>query len=223
VPGTRVSVIITAWNAERYIGEALASVAAQTLPVHQIVVNDDGSTDGTVGAIRASGLPVEVLESPHEGISQGRNRALARATGDVLAFLDADDVWLPTKLEKQCGLLAARPELDAVYCRVDEFADGAGDGHRAPVLDAVGPLLSGTVIRAHLLDAVGPFRPGLASGDWLDWWARATDGGMRADEVPEVLVRRRLHAHNNSLREASGSILLSIFREKIHRDREGTA
>jgi glycosyltransferase involved in cell wall biosynthesis len=221
VPRPRVSVIITAWNAERFIGEALASVAAQTVQAHQIVVNDDGSTDGTVAAIRASGVHVDLLESPHEGISEGRNRAMARATGDLLAFLDADDVWLPTKLERQLELLEERPELDAVFCRTDEFADGAGARHRAPARGAVGPLLSGVVVRAAVLDRAGGFRPGLRSGDWLEWWARATDAGMQAEEVPEVLMRRRLHEENNSLREASSRDLLSIFRARIERDRQG--
>ena len=130
--GCTCSIVITAWNAEQFIGEALASVMAQTRPVHQIVVNDDGSTDGTAAAVEAMPGPIELLRSPHEGISEGRDRGLARATGDVVAFLDADDLWLPEKLARQCQVLTDHPEVDTVYTRTNKFDDEPTASHRSP-------------------------------------------------------------------------------------------
>ena len=217
----RVSVVITAWNSERHLGEALESVLAQTHPAAEVIVNDDGSTDGTAAVVRSFGSAVTLLSSPHEGIGAGRNRAIEHATGDLLAFLDADDRWHPRKLEVQVAALRTDPALDAVFVAADEFVDAAGASrHRLPRLGIVGPLVSSLVLRSEAAARVGPFDPTTTLGDWIDWWGRATELGLRVAYLDEVLADRRLHEHNNSVvngRDAAQ--YLRVVWERIDRAR----
>jgi glycosyltransferase involved in cell wall biosynthesis len=224
-PGSpRVSVIITAWNAERHVAAAIDSVLAQTRPAAEVIVNDDGSDDGTAAVVRRYGSTVTLLSSPHRGIAHGRNQAIQRATGDLLAFVDADDLWRPRKLEAQVAMLAATPTADASFCGLDEFVDEGGlHGHRAPRRGVVGPVISTLVIRAETAGRIGPFDPSLEVGDWIDWWGRALEAGVQSADVPEVLADRRLHANNHSVRKASESDqYLRIVRAHLARDRAGS-
>lgn len=217
----RTSVVITAWNAERFVADAIDSVLAQSRPAEEVIVNDDGSTDGTLATLGRYEESITVLTGPHLGTSAGRNRALAVATGEVIALLDADDLWLPTKLEQQLALLEAHPEVEAVFTGVDEFVDRAADDGAAPARPAqtgiTGPLASTLAARRSLVDRVGPFDETLAIGDWMDWWARATAAEATTATVPTVLARRRLHAHNSTLRRdaATSGEYLSIVRRRL--------
>lgn len=217
----RVSVLITAWNAERFLDQALDSVFAQTRPAAEVIVTDDGSTDGTAAVVRRYGDAVTLIEAPHGGVSRGRNLAIERATGDLWAFLDADDLWRPQNLEIQVAALVADPSLDAVFCGTDEFVDdGGAPAHRAARLGVVGPLVSSLLIRAEAARRIGPFDATLIVGDWIDWWGRATQLGVRYANLPEVLADRRLHAHNNSVRGAANNgQYLRIIRDRLARGR----
>lgn len=110
----RVSVIIPAYKAARTIGRALVSVLAQTHPAHEIIVIDDGSPDEVATVVAAYGAPVILLQQPNGGAASARNRGIEHATGDFIAFLDADDYWEPQKLETQLGLFERHPELGLV-------------------------------------------------------------------------------------------------------------
>jgi glycosyltransferase involved in cell wall biosynthesis len=107
----RVSVVIPTYNAGPLVVEAVESVLAQIRPADEVVVVDDGSTDDTAERLGRFGPPVRVVRKENGGVSTARNRGVAEATGDVVAFLDADDVWHPRKLELQLAALAARPDL----------------------------------------------------------------------------------------------------------------
>ena len=209
---------MTAWNAESFIAEALDSALAQTRPPDEIIVNDDGSTDGTVTVVQGYVDRVTLLPGQHRGQSTGKNQALARATGDHIAFLDADDLWLPHHLERLLAALDDAPEPDAAFGATDEFidSDGTTDEARVPRLGAVGPLLSGSLLRRSLFDRVGVFLPGVELGDWIDWWSRATSAGARFVLLPEVLTRRRLHQHNTTLEQAGHrDQYLRVVRERL--------
>ena len=108
------SVVIPCFNAERYILAAVRSVLAQGGSVEVIVV-DDGSSDGSVQAVRQSGLPVTLIEQRNQGVAVARNAGIAHARGRWVAFIDADDIWLPGKLDKQRRLLASNPGARMAY------------------------------------------------------------------------------------------------------------
>ena len=119
-----VSVVIPAYNAGRYIDEALESVLGQTHRRVEAIVVDDGSTDDTRARVQAYGDRVRYLGQTNAGVGAARNRGLAAATGDFIAFLDADDVWRPEKLEVQLAVAARHPASGLIACDGARLAPG---------------------------------------------------------------------------------------------------
>jgi glycosyltransferase involved in cell wall biosynthesis len=129
-----VSVIIPTYNRIDFLVQAIDGVLGQTYTNYEVLVADDGSTDGTADRLRQYGSPVQHLRLEHAGRpSATRNRALAVARGDLVAFLDDDDIWLPAKLERQVALLQREQDLGMVYTNAC-FLDEEGK-HSEPVLD----------------------------------------------------------------------------------------
>jgi glycosyltransferase involved in cell wall biosynthesis len=119
-----ISVIIPAYNAEKYLGEAIESALNQTRPAKEIIVVDDASTDRTVEIARGFGERVTVLvNEKNSGPGFSRNAGVAASTGDYLAFLDADDKWLPGHLEDLAGLLDKWPEAGFACCGLQQFGE----------------------------------------------------------------------------------------------------
>ncbi len=152
-----VTVVVPVWNAERFLAEAIESVIAQTWPDWELLLADDGSTDRSPEIARsyADRHPgkIRCLEHPgraNRGESATRNLGLKAGKGDLFAFLDSDDVWLPEKLERQVPLLLARPEAGWLYGNTQYWFEGFEDSRRdfAPPLG----LPSGTLVEPpHLL------------------------------------------------------------------------
>ena len=113
--GQSISVVIPVYNGESYLEMAIRSALTQTEPPGEIIVVDDGSTDGSAAIARGFGAPVHCLSQPHAGLSAALNRGIERAHGTFLAFLDADDLWMEAKLARQLDALEANPTLDAVF------------------------------------------------------------------------------------------------------------
>jgi glycosyltransferase involved in cell wall biosynthesis len=164
-----VSVVIPCFNAEAYIGEALESVAAQTRRPLEVLVTDDASTDGSAGVVR-SFEGVRLLQNPvNLGNALARNRGLLEARGDVVAFLDADDIWLPHHLETVVPMLEAHPETAVGFSAVEHFGsrsgvwlvdlpeDGPFDAFQACLEATCVPQMS-AVVRRDVLAAVGHYR-----------------------------------------------------------------
>ena len=196
----RVSVVIPAFDRERYLPEAIASVQAQRLPGVEIVVVDDGSSDATAAA--AVGFAdVVCLRRPHAGAAAARNAGVAAARGELLAFLDSDDLWTPGALRTLTAVLDERRDVDLGFGLVEEFVSpelGEEEGGR--LLPAAGPVpgyCAGAMLaRRAAFSSVGPFDEGLRVGEFVDWIARARERGLRSHVVDEVVLRRRLHSGN---------------------------
>lgn len=198
------SVVITAWNRAAYLGEAVRSALAQTRAPREILVVDDGSTDDSAEIAESFGEPVRVLRRPHGGMAAALNTGVAAARGDVIAFLDSDDLWLPEKLGLQLGALESDSGLDGVYGWSDSFAcPTLGAAERAQILvpaePAQAPGTSCLAIRAALLERVGPFADFHACV--LDWLNRAGELSARIHCIDAVLMRRRLHADCQSVKQ----------------------
>lgn len=202
-----VSVIIPAYNAAPFIGEAIASVLAQTHRELDIMVVDDGSTDGTVDVVRRFGARVCLLQQRQGGAAVARNAGASATAGEWLAFLDADDAWLPEKLSHQLAVADAGTGL--VYS--DRFNMGEADGWPRihgdlfPILegDIFLPLLetgnfittSTVIVRRDVFRAVGGFciDPALLPAEDWDLWLRIAERHcIRACREP--LANYRLHA-----------------------------
>lgn len=143
-----VSVIMPVYNGERFIAQAIDSVLTQTYPQWELIVVNDGSTDGTADILaRYTDPRIRCTYQENQGLAITRNTGIRVATGEYLAFLDADDEWEPQFLQTCCEVLAQRHDLAAVYTR-NVFIDG--QGHRLPGLG--GQTLSGPEVRRHLVE-----------------------------------------------------------------------
>jgi len=122
-----ISVIVPTFNAGQFIGEALASILAQTRPPEEIIVVDDGSTDHTAEVVAAFlDSRIRYRRQANQGVAVARNQGLAEARGEYIAFLDADDRWLPTMLEEQGALLDARPDVVFCFANFRRFVEATG-------------------------------------------------------------------------------------------------
>lgn len=215
----KVSVVIPAHNAEAFITEAIDSALAQTAAIDlEIVVYNDGSTDGTAEILQSYGDRIVSLPSlsGSRGVSFARNRAMEAATGDLVAFLDADDVWLPDKLEKQIACLREDEDL-AVFGMVQEFgADGPLAGYQTCALPVV------CLLPTALARRVGGFDESLTLGDFADWLSRLQDLPTRFVYVQEPLARRRHHETNlGRQKKDHRKDYLEVVRRKLARKRSG--
>jgi glycosyltransferase involved in cell wall biosynthesis len=202
----RITVMIGVYNGADYLGEAIDSVLAQTRPAHELIVVDDGSTDGSGDIAESYGPPVRCIRQDRGGMAASRNRAIREATGDFFAFLDADDRFPPEKLERQLAVFDADPSLDVVYGHVTEFLSPDLDDEarallRTPNHDLPWPTPNLMLVRREAFFRVGPFSTELKVGIGVDWYARAGELGLKNAVPPVVVLERRLHADNNGIRE----------------------
>ena len=199
----RVDVVIPAFNVSAFLGEALDSVLAQGPSVGKVIVVDDGSSDGTATHAAARGAPVELVQlQGNQGAAAARNAGIARCAAEYVAFLDADDRWLPDKLDVQIAALSGAPECAFAICRVRPFADlEMPAAERAALLaqqpaEMEGWLASALVARRSLFAQAGVFADDLRMGEVIDWFSRVRPFGHVA--IPAVLVERRMHRNNTT-------------------------
>ncbi len=214
--GMKVDVVIPAYNAARYIGDTLRSVLAQTLPPARVIVVNDGSTDDTADLARqlaadhAGVVEVLVVDQPNAGQSVARNAGIGHGVSPFVAFLDADDLWHPKKLELQMALFRSDEDdgLGLVYCGTS--AIDANSGPTLPtsakrpmpagmIFDTLlhGNFINGSasaaVVRRECLDTLGMFDPDLRAVEDWDLWLRISER-YRVDRVEDELVAIRQHA-----------------------------
>lgn len=197
-----ISVIIPVFNGARYLGEAIQSVLDQTRAADEIIVVDDGSTDDSHQI--AAQYPVTCLRQANSGASVARNRGVIQSRGTWLAFLDADDVWTAGKLALQAAVFEEHPELDAIFGLVEQFSSPEADPG-APQARFVGKTLNGVHCGTLLIKREAFLRVGFLKPDWkvahfLEWYARAEDARLNMFTLPEVLMRRRVHTTNLTVR-----------------------
>jgi glycosyltransferase involved in cell wall biosynthesis len=202
------SVIVPVFNGERFLARALDSILAQLYEPLDLILVDDGSTDATPAIAKRYGGQLRYLRQTNAGPAAARNAGIAAARGELLAFLDSDDVWLPGKLPRQVERFATRPELDYSItffqnCWEPELADQAAyyRGRRyAEPLPGYG--FSTLVARRELFASVGLLNPDdfPLLGEDADWFLRVREAGAIGELLDEVLVRRRLHGRNLTIR-----------------------
>ena len=202
-----VSCIVPVYNGEKYLGEAIDSILGQSYRPLEVLVCDDGSTDGTAHVAARYGDAVRYLRQANAGPCAARNLGVAHALGEYLAFLDADDVWVPGKLARQMALFDARPDLDFSVGHVQNFveADSSQSVDPALLVPLAGFTTVALLVRRTSFERVGVFNASLKHSSETDWFLRAEEAGAVRELLPDVLVRRRLHGSNRSVRFASRS------------------
>lgn len=224
MPAPRVSIIMPAHNVQGFVGQAIASVAAQTYPSFELIVVNDGSTDATAEVLREARatwpLAPELLRietrAQGSGASAARNHGVARAQGAFLAFIDADDRWMPETLAHLMAALEASPDSDIAcprYCRINEAGETinylgepvtpAQAPQGAPRhFDAGEALLAtpaesatGVLVRRDAFAAGGGFDPALPSNNDIDCWLRIlTVRGTTLVRCPQAVVAYRIRS-----------------------------
>jgi len=198
----RVSVIVPTFNRRAMVREAVASVLSQTVRDFELIVVDDGSEDGTAECLnREFGSDLRLIRTENRGVAAARNTGAAAARGELLAFLDSDDLWRPRKLEAQLEHFAAHPDSQA--CQTDEIWIRNGvrvnprRRHRKPDGDIFWRSLelclvspSAVMLRRDLFERLGGFDEGLPACEDYDLWLRL--GRMApVSLIPEALVVKR--------------------------------
>lgn len=196
-----VSVVIPAYNAERFIRKTLDSVLSQTAPVTEVLVVDDGSKDGTCAVVESYGAPVRLLRQKNQGPSTARNLGSRTATSEFLAYLDADDAWRPEKTARQLAALAENPAAVLCYTGLLNFNEEEGvEFASAPTplaalkaeLRIRNPRIvpSSVMVRRAAFDATTGFDPALkGSEDWDFAIAMLELGPFCVIEDPLTLYR----------------------------------
>jgi glycosyltransferase involved in cell wall biosynthesis len=200
-----VSVIIPCFNAAPFLAAAIDSIIQQPAEASQIIVVDDGSSDESAVIAKSFGSRVKLLRQQNSGISAARNAGLGLATAELLAFLDADDLWTRDSLAARLAVLADSPGTDCVFGEVEQFLNpdlGAARRARLAVDLRRQPMRHpGTMlIRRRAFDRVGPFNEDLEVGEMVEWIGRAEAAGITMHSTGELVMRRRIHESNHSLR-----------------------
>ena len=196
-----VSVIIPTFNRWPMLGEAVDSVLAQTVSDYELIVVDDGSTDGTPLRLRDYGERLTVLTHSRRGVAAARNLGVSRSAGRYLAFLDSDDLWHPRKLERQLDFMEQNPNVE--ICQTDEIWIRNGvrvnprRKHRKPSGDIFRPSLdlclvspSAVMMRRELFERVGGFDESFPVCEDYDLWLRISKD-TEVPLIPEALVTKR--------------------------------
>lgn len=221
---TEYTLIMGVKNAEIYIEETLKSVFAQSLLPNELIIVDDYSQDRTVEIAKSFDFDVKIISNKRSGLSAALNQGIQEAKSHYLAFLDADDLWLPTKQEKQISFLNENLSLEVVSSaalnfKKSEITDQYFESSREfppSRLFTASTFRKETFLKYGLLDeSQGHF-------GWLyEWWSRAGDAGIKYGQIEEILFHRRIHETNSWVlqKELATKTVLEIVRKNIARNK----
>lgn len=208
-----ISVIIPVHNGERFIADAIESVLAQDYRPLELIVVDDGSTDQTREIVRGF-TQATLLEQACAGAGAARNIGIRASRGELLAFLDADDLWEREKLTRQAEKLLTEPDLEAVFGHVAEFGE-----RRAPGGSRPGPIPGTMLIRRSAFERIGFYDEDPGGVEGVDWYLRATEKSLRHQMLPEILYRRRIHGENRTIVNLDPKSYLRALKGSLERRR----
>lgn len=207
---TSVSCIIPAYNAARFIDEAIESVLAQTVPVAEIIVVDDGSTDNTIELLSRYGSSVRVLTQQNAGPAAARNNGVRNSTGAFIAFLDSDDLWKAEKTEVQLSRFEQNPDLQVCFADLFNFRTITPN---APFRDGFEELVEWPRVpfspctllaRRSAFETIGEFDVSLRRGEDTEWFVRMMMRKVPYEVLKDVLLWRRVHDQNLTLESPPG-------------------
>lgn len=212
-----VSVVIPVFNGETFLREAVESVLAQKYSPVEIIIVDDGSTDGTEAVARSLSEAVRYLRQSNQGPAAARNRGIELAQGSLIAFADADDLWPEGKLELQLPYLLRDPAIEIVLGRIqqvrlEEFAE--------PTFSVN---LGSTIIRKSVFERVGLFDESMRYSEDVDWFMRAREAGAAIVTIDDVTLLYRQHEQNMTRGKSTSELnVLKALKRSLDRRRERT-
>jgi glycosyltransferase involved in cell wall biosynthesis len=223
-----VSVIIPVYNGEFFLANAIQTVKNQNYSALEIIVVDDGSTDATADIAAQFNNEIQYLYQSNQGPAAARNRAIEVAQGDIYAFMDVDDAWVPGAFEQLLKTLIFSPTTDIVRGLIQEEAIV---GHNLDNTDPsirsgnyYGVNLGSALFRKSVFHTVGPFDPSLAQAEDLDWFIRAWEKQIEKIDVDTVFLIYQKHGNNiTRARNMVVSGCLHAYKRHIDRLRTGLA
>lgn len=199
-----ISVIIPVYNAEKYLKEAVESVLRQTVQPEEIFLIDDGSTDSSAEKAKEFLPDVTLISQKNKGISGARNAGIKRAKGQILAFLDSDDLWPEHHLDVLLTAFEQDENLAIVCGHVQQFLneDTKELQSRIPEGQEVLPgyVAGASLIKKGVFDKVGLFDETLTLAEYVDWFSRAKDAGFQYKLIDDIVLKRRIHSTNIGIR-----------------------
>ncbi len=220
----KVSVIIPVFNGAAWLHESIGSVLGQSRIVDEIIAVDDGSTDDSPAILASYGDRLTVVHQENRGVAVARNTALTRATGEVITFLDQDDLWPVERTAVMVNELRADPQIAVVAGVVEILYE-----RTTPPEYDIGPahrefLLGSLAVRAEVFQKLGPFNTNVGYSDDTDFWLRRIEAGTRTRYLDKVSLIYRMHDGNTSANRAVGNQnLLAALRESLKRRRARNA
>ncbi|HKP24727.1 MAG TPA: glycosyltransferase family A protein [Dongiaceae bacterium] len=219
----KVSVIIPVYNGSKYLAATLETVLGQSYPLHEIIVIDDGSTDSSPSILSGYGERLRVTRQSNRGVAATRNVGLQQASGELITFIDQDDLWPVDRTKILVEALQADPKAQVATGLVDILYERA---RPASPLDNfsttmreyfVGSLL----IRKEVFDILGPFHTGIGYADDVDFMMRRREANIATVYVDQVTLKYRLHEENTSGdRDVTNRHLMAALRESLQRRRK---
>lgn len=221
-----VDVIIPVYNGARYIEEAIQSVLSQSYHPVRLIVVDDGSQDDSADLAERM-VDVHVIRCAHVGISAALNQGIQHGSGDLIAFLDADDRWRRDKLALQVDYLQTHPDVGMVFGHVQQFHEPDRKAGEIETLMPPQPGISrcAMLIWRTVFETVGGFTEDGQAHDFGDWYARAQEGGVQSHLLPDVVFERRIHEDNYGRRvpQIQRQSYMHTLRAALARRRGSTA
>lgn len=220
-----ISIIVPVYNGEEYLSEAIDSVLTQTYRTTEIIMVDDGSTDGSPKIAELFSPVLKYCYQENAGTGAARNRGVELAQGSFFAFLDADDVWLRDKLLIQMAAFYDDPEIDIVFGHVKQFYSPELDEVTKSRLFCPDEAMPGFLPCTMLIKREAFFQVGLFETNWrlgqdVSWIMRARERGLREVMVPDVIYMRRLHKNNKGITHRQfGGDRIRILKASLDRRR----
>lgn len=220
-----VSVIMPVYNGERYLGGAIANILAQDYRPIEIIVVNDGSTDDTETVARRCGRDIIYVVQENLGPAAARNRGLRMASGDIVGFLDVDDLWSENKLRIQLGRLAGDLSVEIVLGLSQPMKLQSGGEGKVKFEKWYDPfcafVVGAAVFKKSVFDRVGFFDETLYFGEDTDWFMRARETGVKITILQEVSLFYRRHGSNMTLDAAERNrYLIRAFKKSLDRRRQ---
>ncbi len=221
-----ISVIIPVYNGDRYLKEAIESILAQDYQNFEIIIIDDGSTDNTANIAKSFGDKINYSYQENAGHGKAKNRGIELAKGEFLAFLDTDDLWAKNKLVLQIDYLLKNPDIGFTIGKVHYFL---APGIIKPTWlkeellteDTPGYIVGTLLARKSILEQVGYFDESYQYGNDSDWFFRAKDMGIAMAILPETILYKRIHNHNQCYQtKLMTNELLHLVKSSIQRQRK---
>jgi|MudIll2142460700_1097286.scaffolds.fasta_scaffold10991_3 glycosyltransferase involved in cell wall biosynthesis len=220
-----VSVIIPAYNCERFIAEAVESVRRQDHRPIEIIVVDDGSTDGTSAHVKNLGKDIRYVHQSNRGPAAARNRGIEMAKGEVFAFLDADDYWPENKLEIQLAHLRKYPRIEVVLGRI-QFTGSLTEADmkirfEGPDNTMVNINLGSGIFKRAVFEKVGIFDESLRHFEDHDWFLRAREKDVSMVILENITLYYRRHENSMSSRKSEDDpTMIQILKKSLDRRRQ---